>query len=403
MISVEEAIRIILTTPFSLPREKVPLLEAYGAVIQQEIRAERDFPPYDRVTMDGIAIAYERWAQGQRIFPFHSQQAAGAPQQTLQNPGLAIEVMTGASCPQGTDTVIRIEDVEVIPGEPEQYRILEVPIRKGQNIHYQGTDGKAAQLLIRPGTRIEAPEIAIAASNGETEVLVKRPPLFAVISTGDELVQIQEKPLPHQIRRSNSYMLQAALHPYQAQANTFHLVDDLAVLEKELAMIMEDHPVLLLSGGVSKGKFDFIPEVLESLGVQKLFHKVAQRPGKPFWFGATPDHKNVVFALPGNPVSTFVNFHRYVIPWLRHHLGLAAHPQAFGKLTADFSFRPALTYFLQVSTSLESDGQLYAQPMEGHGSGDFANLLKVDSLLELPANRNDFYAGESFPLIRFRS
>jgi molybdopterin molybdotransferase len=406
MISVEEALRIILDTPFAIPTEKVPLIESYGAVIQQEVHADRDLPPYDRVTMDGIAIDYTAYAQGQRIFPFQSQQAAGAPQQTLQDPTQAIEIMTGASCPIGTDTVIKVEDLEVAEddqGNPLSYRILDVPIRQGQNIHYRGTDSKKGKKLIEAGTRIEAPEIAIAASNGLHEVQVKRPPAFAIISTGDELVEIAAQPLPHQIRRSNGYMLQAALKPHGGKAETFHLVDDPALLEKELAAIMERFPVLILSGGVSKGKFDYVPAVMEKLGVNKLFHKVAQRPGKPFWFGATPDSRNVVFALPGNPVSCFVNFHRYVLPWLSLHLGLppASYPPA--KLKEDFFFKPALTYFLQVKTEIDGEGQTWATPLAGHGSGDFANLLQVDALLELPSDRNEFKAGETYPLIRFRA
>ncbi|MEL7532172.1 MAG: molybdopterin molybdotransferase MoeA [Bacteroidota bacterium] len=405
MISVSQAEAIILDTLLEIPNQNVPLSQAFGTVLQQDIKADRDFPPFDRVTMDGIAIRYADFEQGVRRFQISSIQAAGMPQQNLDKAEHCIEIMTGASCPLGADTIIRYEDIKIIEGDsgPRFAELQVEAVKFRQNIHFQGTDHKAGLVLVSSGRRIEAPEIAIAASSGYTHLEVRKSPKIAIISTGDELVEIETQPLPHQIRRSNGYMIQAALEAWGVKAATFHIVDDPASMRETLQRIMDQFPILILSGGVSKGKFDFIPDTLAELGIEKKFHRIAQRPGKPFWFGCNKEQSHILFALPGNPVSTFVNFHRYFRPWFRASIGVGSLPKQFAKLKEDFSFKPALTYFLQVKTEVDESGQIWAQPIEGHGSGDFVNLLKVNALLELPASRNDFFKGESFPLYRFRA
>ena len=150
------------------------------------------------------------------------------------------------------------------------------------------------------------------------------------------------------------------------------------------------------------GKFDYIPAALEATGVQMHFHKVRQRPGKPFWFG-TYGEKGVVFALPGNPVSTFMCLHRYVLPWLEVSLGFPPAPPSFAILEKNVRFEPPLTYFIQVKLKQDEDARLWAEPLEGHGSGDFANLLDTDAFLELPLERMEFAAGEVFRVIPFKA
>jgi molybdopterin molybdotransferase len=204
--------------------------------------------------------------------------------------------------------------------------------------------------------------------------------------------------LPHQIRKSNSYMLFAALEQLSCKANLFHLIDNELEIKEKLKEILTNYELIILSGGVSKGKFDFIPQALESLQVKKLFHQVSQRPGKPMWFGES--QKNTVFGLPGNPVSTFACFHRYVKPWLAKSFRWQIRKQS-AILGEDYSFSPKLTYFLQVKIQNEN-GKLMAYPVSGGGSGDFANLKDVDGFLELPLDQSKFQKGESFPLIAFR-
>ena len=246
--------------------------------------------------------------------------------------------------------------------------ILIHEILVGQNIHPQSQDAKRNQELLSSGLKISPAEVALIASVGKSQVSVFSFPKTAIISTGDELVAIDQTPLPHQIRRSNDTALQTALIELGYVPNKFHLTDSRESLKNNLAEIFQDHDLIILSGGVSKGKFDFVPEVLESLGVQKLFHQVSQKPGKPFWFGVT--NKQAVFALPGNPVSSFLCFYRYIRPWLLSIMGVNNPPQS-AILADDYSIKTDLTYFLQVKLKSESGRQVaYAVP--GGGSGDFA-------------------------------
>jgi len=239
----------------------------------------------------------------------------------------------------------------------------------------------------------------LLASVGKSRVDVFVFPRIAIVASGDELVDVQDTPALHQIRRSNSYALQAAIQLMGGTSTSFHLVDQKELLKKELQKIVDDHDVVILSGGISKGKFDFVPEVLEEIGIVKLIQQVSQRPGKPFWFGVGK-HKTV-FALPGNPVSTYMCFYRYIRPWLLKNFGLPDQ-SLFAVLATDYKFQPKLTHFLQVKVRNEA-GMLKAYPDAGGGSGDFANLKEVDGFLELPLERSEFKAGDVFPYYPFRS
>lgn len=402
MISVKEAEKIIAEQIQLCSKESVYFQHANNRILRQEIKADRDFPPYDRVTMDGIAIDYQTYASGIREFPVQGIQTAGSPQQTLHNAEHCIEVMTGAVCPQKADTVIRYEDVEFIEFEGTKIaRITIEGIKDQQNVHHQGSDRKSRSILLRPGRQISPAEIGVIASTGHVKVQVSKLPKVAIISSGDELVEVDAIPAPHQIRKSNVYTLQAAISDFGVKADHFHMPDEKELIYEELGAILKNYDLLILSGGVSKGKKDFIPEVLNELGVKKLFHTVAQRPGKPFWFGKDENH-TVVFALPGNPVSTFAGYYKYIRPWLASSMGLEEKPPLIAKLGADYTFKPPLTYFLQVQASTDSQGNWIAQPVEGHGSGDHVNLTDVNGFLELPADKDFFKAGEAYPLMLFR-
>lgn len=379
------------------PSELVPLEEAIGSVLAEPLAADRDFPPFTRVSMDGIAIAYERFAAGQRSFPIAGLQAAGDPQKKLEDPAACLEVMTGAVLPDGTDTVIRYEDLDI---ENAQATIRLDELRRGQNAHPKGKDRKAGEQIIAPGTRITAAEIGVAATIGKSRLKVTGRPSICVVSTGDELVEVDQIPLPHQIRKSNVYSLQAALAEQNLAAARLHLNDREDEIRRLLKEALEEQDVILLSGGVSKGKFDFIPGVLEELGVEKCFYKVAQRPGKPFWFGKRENTQ--VFAFPGNPVSSFLCFYLYFLPWWRASCGLPAPEDEYAVLAEDFSFPPSLHYYLQVRLSSGRDSRLMARPVKGKGSGDLANLVDANAFLELPPNREQFRAGEVFKVIRYK-
>jgi molybdopterin molybdotransferase len=206
--------------------------------------------------------------------------------------------------------------------------------------------------------------------------------------------------LPYQIRRSNVYAIAALLDDaFKIEAQLFHFVDDKALIVKGLETILNDFDVVILSGAVSEGKFDFVPNALHDLGVQKLFHKVSQRPGKPFWFGKL-DQKAVVFALPGNPVSTFMCACRYVLPFIEASMGLEP-VRTSGVLLEDVIFKPDLTYFVPVKIISYHHAPI-VKALTGNGSGDLANLNEADGFLELPRDKTEFKAGESYPLIRYR-
>ncbi|MBL7856127.1 MAG: molybdopterin molybdotransferase MoeA [Cyclobacteriaceae bacterium] len=396
MVSVSEATVNILSQLYKPSIETVTITDAPGRVLAENVLADRDFPPFDRVSMDGVAIRFNEWKRGQRSFGIEDVQAAGSPAGQLRHAQCAVEVMTGAVLPEGTDTVIRYEDLTI---HEDQATIQTMDVKQGQSIHRQGQDALQGDVLLEPGIILSPAEIALLASVGKSEVKVYAFPKTAIVASGDELVEIDTEPEPHQIRRSNTYAIQAAMKVMGWEGTQFHLMDDKNVLVDSLRMITASHDVVILSGGISKGKFDFIPDVLEEIGVKKVFQFVRQRPGKPFWFGVS-DSGKIVFALPGNPVSTYLCFYRYVRPWLLSSLHVALKSM-HAILARDFEFEPDLTYFLQVSVRNEM-GKLMAYPDSGGGSGDFANLKKVDGFLELPSDRSTFKAGEAFPFIPFR-
>ncbi|WP_324674445.1 molybdopterin molybdotransferase MoeA [Hymenobacter sp. GOD-10R] len=404
MLSVEEATRSILATARPLPSETVPFLAALGRVLRQDVTADRDFPPFDRVAMDGIALNYSAVAAGQIRFVIEKTQFAGQAPAPLTDPAAAIEIMTGAALPPGTDAVVRYEDILIEEAADSRVATLQVlPNASGQNVHRRASDRQQGDVLLPAGTLLGSAEVAVAATVGATDLLVAKRPKVAVVSTGDELVEIGEQPLPHQIRRSNSYMLAAAVQQAGGTAEIFHFNDDFDALCSGLPALLRDYDAVLLSGGVSKGKADFLPAALHEVGVEQLFHEVQQRPGKPFWFGQHPAGA-VVFALPGNPVSTFVNYYRYAQPWLRavQLPTPVPAPAAYAVLATEVTFRPRITHFLLVSLESTADGRVLAHPERAHGSGDLASLLPSDGFLELPAEQELFPAGTVLPVWRFR-
>jgi len=401
MISVQEAEAIILSKIPECKIEQIALPEAIGKVLQEPIFTDRDLPPYNRVAMDGIAINFASFEKGNRNFKIEAIGAAGEPQLTLNSPDNCTEIMTGAVLPDQTDTVIRYEDVEIKNG----VAVLSIDTCiKGQNIHPQGKNHKKGTLLIEKGIRLSAAEIGIAASVGKATLQVALSPKIAIVSTGKELVDIDEQPLPYQIRSSNVYQIQAQLKQWGISSDRLHIPDELSIIKEQLQVAIEQYDVLLLSGGVSKGKFDFLPQALDELGIEKAFHKITQRPGKPFWFGS--NDSTTVFAFPGNPVSTFTCLIRYFKIWLGVFLGVYSKTKTIQTksypLLEDVHFKPDLTYFLPVKLITNTNGETTAKPSKGNGSGDFANLANVDGFLELPKGKDLYKKGSYYPYYNFR-
>jgi len=397
-ITYEKALSILEQHKGVFPIEIRNLENCIGAYLAEDLIADRDFPPFDRVTMDGVAIAYDTFKNGKREFKIEATAAAGTSQKTLQDPLNCIEVMTGAIMPYKVDTVIRYEDLEIMDGKAT---ILLGKLQHKQNVHFEGVDISEGTIIMPKGNRLSSAEINIAAAVGKASLKVKKMPKAVIFSTGDELVPVHETPKLHQIRRSNIHGIQSTLKEWGISADLQHLPDDKDKMEKIISSLLESYDLFIFTGGVSKGKFDYLPDVLESLNITKHFHKIQQRPGKPFWFGTNSAGKKI-FALPGNPVSSFVCVYVYLQFWLKKSLGVT-ETQLYVKLKTDVRFNPKLVYFLEAKLESKMDGTLVANPIKGNGSGDFANLVKTDGFLVLPQNKSEFKKGEVYPFVSYRS
>jgi molybdopterin molybdotransferase len=384
----EEAINSRLTC---LPIESLPLTQCVGGTLRENVYAERDQPPFDRVTMDGIAVDSEALRRGLRRFRIRGSQPAGAPALKLAGNEYAIEVMTGAILPIASDCVIPLEQYSVEDGIASlRSTVVSAPYH---NVHRRGSDSRQGALLLKSGTLLRAPEIAVAASAGMARVRVSSQPAIMIVSTGDELIEPGDPIADYQVRRSNAYAVAATLRRRGfARVGDDHVPDDEQLLRERLALHLTTHEVLILSGGVSMGKFDLVPKALCQLGVTEVFHNIAQRPGKPMWFGIGPQGQSV-FGLPGNPVSTLVCLIRYVIPAIAEAMGTCRVLPERLALQAPVTFQPPLTYFLPVAVEHDDWGRPWANPRPTNGSGDFLSLAGTDGFVELPPGPNTYAKG----------
>jgi molybdopterin molybdotransferase len=394
-----EATATILARVPPLPVEMRPLAALTGAVLAQDVHAERDQPPFDRVTMDGVAFASARHAAGVRRFRIAGVQAAGRPPLALPDGDVCIEVMTGAMLPDGCDCVVPVERVTVLE------QAVELPdslaIEPGMNVHPRGLDARAGVWLLGQGTRLGAPELAVLASAGLPHAHVRAEPRIVIVTTGDELVDPGAPIEAWQIRRSNAHALRAALVARGfARTAEDHLPDEPGQMRERLARHLDTHDVLVLTGGVSMGRYDHVPAVLAGLGVQRFLHRIAQRPGLPLWFGIA-GRGQAVFGLPGNPVSALVCLVRYVVPALLGASGASASPPEEIRLGAEFQVRPPLTFFLPVRLEAHAGEGSVAVPNPTRGSGDFVSLLGTHGFVELPPGPALYPAGHVAPFYRW--
>lgn len=377
-----------------LSTEDCSLESAHGRITRADLAADRPLPPFDRVTMDGYAVRSADLAQNPRVaLEVIGYQAAGMIAQALTAPDTAIEIATGAMLPTGADAVVPYEETEK---DAQRVRLVaNVACVAGQNIHRAGSDFPAGTVLVPRGTMLTGREIAVAATVGAARVAVAARPSIAVIATGDELRDVDSPEIaPQQIRKSNDYAIRAALLQSQlaGRVERFHLRDHRPEIECKLRQILSSFDVTILTGGVSKGKRDHIPEVLAELGATEHLRGIAQRPGKPMWFGTTP-RQTPIFALPGNPVSTYTCLHRYVLPALRQMAGATPLVPTTINLGAAFTFPRPLAFMLPVQLRTETNGHQLAHPAPFNTSGDLGGLLGTDGFVELPADVDDFPVG----------
>ncbi len=399
MITVSQAEKFINDNVTVFPALECTLEDACGLVLREDILADRDYPPYDRIMMDGIAISFSAWKESLRRFKILDMQRAGEPAKSIQNKDEAIEIMTGAVLPHGCDCVIKIEDIDL----KENIAVIpdDLNVMPQQHVHKKGSDKKKDDLLIKAGCLLNGPKIGVCASVGKSSIKISYKPKIAIVSTGDEIVDHKQNVEPHQMRKSNSYAIKTLIEiSGLASAYAFHIRDDKKQLFSELKIILDQFDIVLITGGVSMGKFDFIPEVLGELGVRTIFHKVRQKPGKPLLFGKDLATKPV-FGLPGNPVSAQVCAVRYVLPYLKKALAMKEEVQQKVILANDFTPNTSRTYFCPVS--LENyDGKILAHTIDMSCSGDFAALVKSDGFVEMAYGKEFFVKGEVVPFFNWK-
>lgn len=379
MLSVAAAEKLIRDHLPMGPVERISTLESAGRILRVSVTAERAFPPFDRVMMDGIAMSRQAWEEGRRVFEVVGMAPAGAPRMSLEDPYRVIEVMTGAVLPKGTDLVIPVEQlrrkgdgVEVVAGfEPPE----------GGFVHRAGSDAETGAGMLASGRRLDARAMGVAVSCGAETVEVGCLPRLAIISTGDELVPLGNSIADHQIRRSNGPALAAAaLSARVTEVTQRHLPDEEDAMRIGMTGILDRHDVVVLTGGVSMGTRDLVPATLEALGAETIFHRVAQRPGKPFLFAKRG--KTLIFGLPGNPVSCLIGFRRYVQPALLAWQGAPWPTAPLVLLGEAVAWDKPMTYFLPVEMNPKT-GEALPRPVAN--SGDFAALLQSDGFVELKA------------------
>ena len=391
MISYFDALENVLAEIREYGIESVSIKRAIGRVLAEDVLADRDFPPFDRATKDGITINYEAFENGRNAFEVVKVLAAGTPASVLEDQETCMEIMTGAVVPYDADTVVMYEELELDKGIAT---LKSIP-KKGQNIHYRGSDIRKGHVLLPANSKITAAAIGVLASVGKSEIRVKKLPRVAIISTGNELVEIDRIPEAHQIRISNTYSLQASLLQEGIEPILLHLQDDKDMIRQKLAYVVDELDVVLLSGGVSKGKYDHLPEVLQNIGVQKIFHGVLQRPGKPFWFGRKAEKGTLVFSFPGNPVSTYVNYHLYFKTWLHQSMGLVSKDLTIA-LDKGVEIFGDLTRFPLVRLQWNK-GVPKAIPVDSSGSGDLVALAEADGIIRLNPRERAYAKGEPVP------
>lgn len=389
MISAAEAKKIVMSQPLALKFETINIDVCLGRKLAEDVIADRAMPPFTRVTMDGIAINYCDIEKGIYTWKVVKTQFAGENASSIYTEGNCVEIMTGAVLPMGCDTIIRYEDLELDANDSsdKHFKLIASIIKKGQNIHTKGSDKASGDIVLKANQIIAPADMAMLATVGKHSILVYKKISVAIIATGDELTGIDTLPNDFQIRASNHNMISGALNELGLESVKYLMMDDLIKLQDLLEKSLEKFDVIVLTGAVSKGKADFLPSILNKLNVSQLFHGVAQRPAKPFWFGRT--EQCIVFAMPGNPVSAAVCTYVYLLPFIKLKMSLNQINYKVN-VSEETYFKSSLTYFMQAKVHQTMEGQLVAKPYPGNGSGDLTNLCEINAFVELPQEDEKF-------------
>lgn len=388
MISVEEAQSLILANTSSLGDEAIDLAQALGRVLVEDVVADRDYPPFHRAAMDGFAF---RWADVMehdiRSFTIAGELFAGYDFTDEIPQGHCLKIMTGASTPPYLDCIVQIE-LTAISADGTTVSFPNVPLRKGQNIAKKGEDCKEKEIILKKGTFIRPTEIGILAVLGKQKCMVQRTPKIAIISTGDELVPVGQPISTFQIRDSNAFVLQAFFQSLQTPVARKEIVKDNKEALSQLIKEVTDYDIVVLSGGVSMGAADYVPQILAANNVEKIFHKVQLKPGKPIWFGKSLKG-GLFFGLPGNPLSCQVCFKLFIEPAVRQMVGLPKQTKNLLPFMATRKQKVKLNEYIPVHLK---DDEIH--PVAFNGSGDVTSVLGSTGIALHPIDKNDLEAGD---------
>ncbi len=397
MLTVAEAREIVLQNTRPLAPTDTPLAPApLGAVLAEDVVSDLDMPPYDKAMMDGYAVRSADLPGGRGTLTVVEEVTAGCvPRHALQD-GEATRIMTGAPIPQGADAVVMVERTRL---EGDRVAIDDRPPAPGQNVMPRGREMRRGETVLAAGSVLRPQEIGLLATVGRTSARLHPAPRVAVLSTGDEVVEAREWPGPGQIRNGNGPMLCAQAARAGGRVQYLGIardrVDSLAPLVAEALRA----DLLLLSGGVSAGKLDLVPGVLQEAGVRAHFHKVEMKPGKPVFFGTRGDA--LVFGLPGNPVSALVCFELFARPALRQLAG-HAEPGPFlvrAALADDFAYRTDRPTYHPAVLEVDDSGWR-VRPVAWHGSPDLRGLTRANAFVIFPPGDHRHPAGRRFDVLR---
>jgi molybdopterin molybdotransferase len=394
MILFSEAQQLIIEQARSFGKEKVSLDDALGRVISETINADRDYPPFNRAAMDGYAIRQTDWDNGLRCFAIREVLYAGSFHTQEIQTGECYKIMTGAAVPTHADTIIRKEDVS------EQSDRIECSIEEVkpyQHIARQAGDLTKDEVIISKPVLSSPAMIAVLASVGKHEVIVEKLPVISIITTGDEVVNVDDPVNAVQIRNSNSHVLKASLKKWNiVPRSCIHVPDQLHKIESAVRAGL-DGDIIIVCGGVSAGDADYVPDALNRAGAKKIFHKAAIRPGKPIWFGKF-ENGPLVFALPGNPLSCLVTFKLFIECFLSYSFGLAEPLQLKLPLKGTRSKKSQLDEFFPVRII---GSPSHCEIIAFNGSGDITAALHADAIARHPRRIPELLAGgilDAYPL-----
>ena len=390
MQSIENALELILSNKQNFGTETISIHDCLDRVLAEDIYADRDYPPFNRATMDGYAIISQDINIGKNnLLKITDTIHAGEAKQFALESGNCIKIMTGAPVPKRANAVIRIEDTH-INGNEIHFNVKQ--LKENQNIAIQGEDARKGDLLIKKGTKLNPNSISLLAVTGHAKLEVYKLPIIAIVSTGNEIVAVESVIQPHQIRDSNVHTLKNSLLNYCISAiQTALIVDDKIVLKNTLSELLNTD-IIIISGGVSKGDADYVPEILKHLGVIEIFHRVSIKPGNPLWFGKMPNG-GVVFGLPGNPISVQVGYKVFIESFIRKCFDMEPIEPLFLPLLGEKSKKSNFTeYFPCKLTHENKKSGLAINKM--NTSGDISTTNNSDGIAIHPSEKQTIEKGE---------